>query len=51
MPHTSAEAARDSIDGGSTQGEDRVSKLVYYRIEGGEFLPVAGTRQLVTAAS
>lgn len=50
MPHMSTEAPapRSSIDGGSTQGEDRVSTLVYYRIEDGEALPVAA---LVTAAS
>jgi hypothetical protein len=29
-----------SIDGGSTEGEDRVSKVDYYRVEGGE-LPAA----------
>ena len=41
-----------SIDGGSTEGEDKVSKLDYYRIEGGEALPVAEVgfdRQLVGA--
>jgi len=40
-----------SIDGGSTEGEDKVSKLDYYRIEGGDALPVAegSDRQLVGA--
>jgi hypothetical protein len=28
-----------SIDGGSTQGEDKVSKVIYYRIEDGKGLP------------
>lgn len=44
-----------SVDGGSTQGEDKISKLPYYRIESEEGLPVvelgSGSRQLVAAAS
>jgi hypothetical protein len=45
-----------SIDGGSTQGEGKVSRLPYYRIEGEDGRrPVvelgSAARQLVAAAS
>lgn len=44
-----------SIDGGSTQGEDKVSTLPHYRIEGEDGRPVvelgSAARQLVAAAS
>ncbi len=53
-----AAVIKASIDGGSTEGEDSidgggVSKRDYYRIEGGDALPVAegSDRQLVGACS